>query len=45
MQQEIFTISPANKPGGSDQGSGELGALTLAQVFINQQVVRTNYKW
>jgi hypothetical protein len=24
------SISPANKPGGSDQGSGELGALTLA---------------
>jgi hypothetical protein len=38
------SISPANKPGGSDQGSGELGALTLAQVFINQQVVQ-NYKW
>jgi hypothetical protein len=26
---EIYnSISPANKPGGSDQGSGELGALT-----------------
>lgn len=24
------SISPASKPGGSDQGSGELGALTLA---------------
>jgi hypothetical protein len=43
MQQDLYnSISPANKPGGSDQGSGELGALTLAQVvFINQQVVRT----
>jgi hypothetical protein len=27
------SISPANKPGGSDQGSGELGALTLAGVY------------
>jgi len=29
--RDLFnSISPANKPGGSDQGSGELGALTLA---------------
>jgi hypothetical protein len=30
MQQEISITVSANKPGGSDQGSGELGALTLA---------------
>jgi len=29
--RDLFnSISPASKPGGSDQGSGELGALTLA---------------
>jgi hypothetical protein len=29
--RDLFnSISPANKPGGSDQGSGELGTLTLA---------------
>jgi hypothetical protein len=27
------SISPANKPGGSDQGSGELGALTAPGVY------------
>jgi hypothetical protein len=33
MQQDLYnSISPA-KPGGSDQGSGELGALTLAVFY------------
>jgi hypothetical protein len=44
LQQRSLTVFLQLTNQVGDQGSGELGALT-AQVFINQQVVRTNYKW